>query len=454
MIDGPRVSTFTGRRANAVHSLDDRRDDRERAPSDHGRGRLGADAVLARPSAQQPAQEKASVGVSILPGIIGPGNGVQGSGSAKWAVIGKYDSSKEGKKVVLQRRSGTGSSWVTADKGKIDKKGRVVFAVPKPSSGSPVSYRVDGPGPASSSVSTDSWGTGQDFRDEFKGSKLDLTQWQHRQQSYEPTAKRTCAKGDAKAVKVGGGTAQLSVKVDKERNSLCKPKKPDNPDKIFGKFKYRLNGHIGSTHSITYGVVAARIKFQPLQGQHASLWMQPTYASDSTSAAKQGTEIDIIEWFGKDVPNGGLTSFIYAPSRGGKKIALGGEGGWIKKPEQYLANEKDDWYKRYHVFSVEWNPSGYIFRIDGQETGRINKGVSGVPEYPDLERPQFRLRVVQAARPGREEESAPDDDRRLDPRLAGPETHRPHGDPDPLMDQDDAAMRRRRLDAIPTTLPA
>ena len=61
------------------------------------------------------------------------------------------------------------------------------------------------------------------------GSKLDLTQWEHRQQSYQPTAKRTCAKGDPKAVKVGGGTARPSVKVDNERNSLCQPKKPDNP---------------------------------------------------------------------------------------------------------------------------------------------------------------------------------------------------------------------------------
>ena len=94
---------------------------------------MGGAATAQMPSspAQEPAQEKATVGISILPGIIGPGNGVQGSGSAKWAVIGKYDSSKEGKKVVLQRRSGTSSSWVTADKGKIDKKGRVVFAVPK-----------------------------------------------------------------------------------------------------------------------------------------------------------------------------------------------------------------------------------------------------------------------------------------------------------------------------------
>ena len=120
-------------------------------------------------------------------------------------------------------------------------------------------------------------------------------------------------------------------------------------------------------------MVAARIKFNPLQGQHASLWMQPTKLNGSTDPAVQGTEIDIIEWFGKDTPSGGLTSFVYAPSYGGKKIGLGGDG-WIKKPEQYLMNEKDDWYKRYHVFSVEWTSSAYIFRIDGQETGRITKG--------------------------------------------------------------------------------
>ena len=70
---------------------------------------LGGAASAQMPSwpAQEPAHVKATVGISILPGVIGPGNGVQGSGSAKWAVIGKYDSSKEGKKVVLQRRSGT-----------------------------------------------------------------------------------------------------------------------------------------------------------------------------------------------------------------------------------------------------------------------------------------------------------------------------------------------------------
>ena len=49
----------------------------------------------AQEPAQEPAHVKATVGISILPGIIGPGNGVQGSGTAKWAVIGKYDSSMD-----------------------------------------------------------------------------------------------------------------------------------------------------------------------------------------------------------------------------------------------------------------------------------------------------------------------------------------------------------------------
>jgi len=204
-----------------------------------------------------------------------------------------------------------------------------------------VTYRVDGPGAASAPVSTDSWGTDVDFVDEFGGSKLDLADWSYRQSFYEPASKRECSKGDPKAVKVSGGTAKLSVLVDKKRNSLCKPKKPGK-NVIFGKFKYRLNANIGTQakHFITYGVVSARIKFQPLQGQHASLWMQPEVVTGGKDAKTAGSEIDIIEWFGKDVPNGGLTSFIYAPSYQGKKIPLGGSagGGWIKKPEQYLEN--------------------------------------------------------------------------------------------------------------------
>ena len=33
------------------------------------------------------------------------------------------------------------------------------------------------------------------------------------------------------------------------------------------------------------------------------------------------------------------------------------------------------------MFSVEWSPGGYVFRIDGRETWRTSAGVSRRPEY-------------------------------------------------------------------------
>src|SRR6185503_18781909 len=109
-----------------------------------------------------------------------------------------------------------------------------------------------------------------------------------------------------------------------------------------------------------------RIKFQPRQGQHASLWMQPQDPTYIPNAFEGGAEIDIIEYFGDGVPNGGLTSFVYNPTASGVSQKIGG------------------WFKRYHVFSVEWSPTAYVFRIDGRETARITQGISGVPQFPIL----------------------------------------------------------------------
>ena len=59
-------------------------------------------------------------------------------------------------------------------------------------------------------------------------------------------------------------------------------------------------------------------------------------------------------------------------------------GDWIPDPDRFLSGPGDSWYDRYHVFSVEWTPEEYIFRIDGQETFRTSEGVSQQPEYPIL----------------------------------------------------------------------
>ena len=75
-----------------------------------------------------------------------------------------------------------------------------------------------------------------------------------------------------------------------------------------------------------------------------------------------------------------MTSFIYHPTqRGPKKV-----GNFLVDPEQYLSSRSDTWWTKYHVFSVEWTPKAYVFRIDGQETWRTTAGISGIKQFPIL----------------------------------------------------------------------
>ena len=46
-----------------------------------------------------------------------------------------------------------------------------------------------------------------------------------------------------------------------------------------------------------------------------------------------------------------------------------------------LRGRTDSWWSRYHVFSVDWTSSGYVFRIDGQITWRSSKAVSRRPQF-------------------------------------------------------------------------
>ena len=72
----------------------------------------------------------------------------------------------------------------------------------------------------------------------------------------------------------------------------------DGKGKVVGNFDYRLNGHVvPNGHYFRYGVLAARIKFQPRHGQHGSLWMKPA-SPRAPPTGKGGAEIDVIEWFG------------------------------------------------------------------------------------------------------------------------------------------------------------
>ena len=98
---------------------------------------------------------------------------------------------------------------------------------------------------------------------------------------------RAKAESSVDAVRVENGALKLAV--------LENPARPG----------YLLNGHVSTeaTYSFTYGVAAARVKFQKPRGMHGSFWLQsPTFGAVPGDAKQSGSEIDTVEYFGLDVP--------------------------------------------------------------------------------------------------------------------------------------------------------
>ena len=318
------------------------------------------------------------VRLEALPQIVQQGERVASPDAAKAAITATLKPVAVGRKVRLQVQ--IGSFWESVATDREDAKGRAQFAAPATSNGQPLTYRVkavqiEGLGAITSdTVSTARWLT-PTWTDEFSGSALS-PQWHHRGQSFETQSLRRCSRGDPKAVKVGNGAVRLSVLRDRSRITKCKARVRGV---VAGKFAYRLNGHIGTegAFSFKYGVAAARVKFHHQRGQHGSFWMQPV---GGMYPGGTGHEIDVIEYFGDNHPQGGLATFIHRYE--GSRIAK--TGAWITDVRAFLKSKRDGWSKNYHVFSVEWSPQRLIFRIDGEETFRISGRISSTPQYPIL----------------------------------------------------------------------
>ena len=248
--------------------------------------------------------------------------------------------------------------------------------------GSPVTYRATAtafqglPALTSASAPSTRWGA-PDFADEFSGTALGAS-WSHRGQDYNAAGLRRCSKGSPQAVQVASGAVRLSVIRDPARTEPCTAYRANGD--VIGDFSYRLNGHISTAgqHELTYGVVAARVRFQEPPGQHGAFWLQPSVpVPGATSAADGGAEIDVIEWFGAGLPSGGLSASVYYPTTSGQAKA----GGWIANPGSYLSGRTTRGGRGTTCSVSSGAPTATSFRIDGRETWRTSLGVSERPEY-------------------------------------------------------------------------
>jgi hypothetical protein len=315
-----------------------------------------------KPKPTGPAQ---SVTVRVLPQLAATGIAPEAAAAALTSVTASFAPASDGRAVVLEVKDG--KRWVLQSTGVQDASGQVLFNAPYAWRGVPATYRVVAPPTSSAAetvstaVRTDAWGT-PILSDEFSGTTL-AAPWDHRYQGYDVPSRR-CSRTDPRATSVGGSVLSLSVIDDPARVDPCTF---TNNQGVEQSTFYRLNGHVGTQgrFEYKYGVAAARIRFQDLRGQHGAFWMQ-------APVPESGAEIDAIEWFGTG--SSGLSSGVWTYG-GGTQTQV------AYAPIDDMAAYGSDWAGTYHVFSVEWTPTEYVFRIDGKETLRTSAGVSQTEEY-------------------------------------------------------------------------
>ncbi len=325
-------------------------------------------------------KESKDVQARALPQLAAPGEDVEPADDASWVVDATIADVDEGTSVTLLAKS-DGGDWKTVSDAETDADGNV--ALTSDMSGKLAVVVGDGADAIGTEVSTDD-APEATFTDDFDEDTVDETGavWNTREQGF--TGVRKCSRADASAAEVADGVLVLSVLEDPDGGECQLPGRRK-------KFPQRLNGHVGTenTYSFTYGYAAARIRTQSARGQHSALWMQAVGGQQTGGPKAGGAEIDVMEYFGDDHPEGGLTSFTYFLDEAGEKQT---KGGWLPDVERL----GDDWSKQFHVFSVEWTPTEYVFRIDGEVTQRIKGETSGREEFlilsllsSDYELPRF-----------------------------------------------------------------
>lgn len=319
------------------------------------------------------ARTRQTVRLIMHPQIAQPGTSPANAHRARSAMTAVLTPHRAGRKVLLQRRAG--HRWVKVSTHRQNRRGLVEFTARYRVRGKIARYRVVAlrhrglPRKASASVLTNQWGPA-DFTEQFSGTfpGHDLPPaWSHRAQDYGAVHNRQCSASTRAGATVASGTARLMVRKSSGPDPVRQPR-----CRVDGAiYDWRINGNAGTRagFAFRYGYAAARIRFQPRAGQHASFWLQPD--ASQAEPGTTGAEIDLIEWYGNRANNDHeLANMIHVP--GHPQI-----GGYIRRPDRF----GDHWAGKYHVFSVEWTPRKYVFRIDGKRTRRISTGISQQPEY-------------------------------------------------------------------------
>ncbi|MBL0749222.1 glycoside hydrolase family 16 protein [Nocardioides baculatus] len=325
----------------------------------------------------RPGARKADVRGTLvsLPPIVQPGTAPAAPSDAG-TLVATFTPAAPGSIVTLERQTRRG--WKPVSTALEDGWGSASFAP------APGTYRArtasSGRTWVTGAVATKRWRAS--FEDTFSGTTLDATVWNDQKREHESVyAPRTCARTDPSARRVSGGVLHLGVALDPAlAGTPCAYTSTRAAGTTSGTSPYLLNSQVATEHTrlFQHGIVAARIKPQRAKGMHSGFWMLPagTVYADGDPAA--GAEIDVMEFFG-DNGRGTetISSSIHYYQAGWNKVSLGDP---VPAARRILA-KRNDWWDEFHVFSVEWTPREYVFRVDGREYYREQTAVSQAQQY-------------------------------------------------------------------------
>jgi len=289
-------------------------------------------------------------------------------------VVATFSKKLAGRPVSLQQRTDAG--WQEVAQVEQDKKGRAEFhpAFQKKATYRAVALDFEKDGTQYAAVASskgsaaDRWK--QVFTDNFSGSSLREPFAVRAANEY--WAPRYCAASTPSMVTVNDGT--LSLGVDKVSSAKAKRVRA-NAARATGTSVSKAcphgvydNAMVGTQdrYLFTHGVVAARVKFPAQRGMHSAVWLQTADGKD--------IEIDIMESFGFG-SSGKIQNMLHPKSSTGERLD---EGTYVTNVPEVMNRE---WWDEYHVVSIDWSSTGYVFRIDGVETFRTTKARSNRPHF-------------------------------------------------------------------------
>jgi len=334
---------------------------------------LSPSADLASLNPAQSSVRVATTGrLTLRPAISQPGRR-PAAASSNTQALAAFPSTRAGQSVGLQRDTGDGT-WQTISRTRLHSTRTAIFSLPEAG----VAYRavtLSGAGSPLGATNTVMVRTFKVlFKDDFSGTKVDFSKWSD-QKTLAPAYMRMCSRLSPNARTVSGGVLRMGVAYDRTRaGQMCRWQLNGNS----GSHPYMWNTQLytGGKFDFTYGYAAARMKMHRPKGMHASFWLQPAnwYTPGKPSA---GTEIDVSEYFGASKSGSTIGSFVHWYAADGEKFKRGG----LFPRANALKPASHEWWDAFHVFSVEWTPEAYIFRVDGREFHRETEIVSKAPEY-------------------------------------------------------------------------